>query len=208
MKTVVLTHRPPDFSLLETMRWSPAEGIDRWELHLERLSASADYFSFPLPDGLGASLSSIAGEKDQRVRLLLSRTGEVSVEVTPLESAVGSVCLAIDTEPVDGGNVMLFHKTTHRAVYDEAAARHPGADDVVLVNEAGLATETTRANLAVRFGGLWVTPPIGDGCLPGTYRAELVAAGTLQEQSVPAAALAEADDLAVLSSLRGWRPAD
>ncbi len=207
VKTAVLSHRRLEFSLLETMRWSPEGGIIRSELHLDRLRASADYFGFRVPDDIGASLTSITGDKDLRVRLLLGRTGEVSVELSPFEDAAGPVRLAIDTQPVDARSVMLFHKTTHRAVYDEAAARHPGADDVVLVNEAGRATETIRANLAVRFGDRWVTPPLDDGCLPGTYRAELLAAGILGEQSISVASLAEADDLAVLSSLRGWRPA-
>ena len=70
-----------------------------------------------------------------------------------------------------------------------------------------MVTETTRANLAVRRGDSWITPPLGDGCLPGTYRAELVEDGTLREESIPAASLSTTAELATISSLRGWRTA-
>ena len=207
VKAAVLTHRPPGFSLLETVRWTPGEGIVRRQRHLDRLRASAHYFGFPLPEDIDGVFDGITAPTEQRVRLVLSPAGEASVEASPLDERTGPVSLAIDPTPVDSRQVLLFHKTTHRALYEAAAARYPEADDVVLVNEHGMATETTRANLAVRFGDRWVTPPLDDGCLPGTYRAELLENGTLEEQSIPVADLAGADDLAVLSSLRGWRPA-
>ena len=70
---------------------------------------------------------------------------------------------------------MLFHKTTLRAPYEAASQRFPDADDVVLVNDRGEVTETTRANLAVRLEGRWVTPPLDAGLLPGCERAALLA---------------------------------
>jgi para-aminobenzoate synthetase/4-amino-4-deoxychorismate lyase len=208
VKAAVLTHQAPEFSLLETMRWRPIEGIERWERHFGRLQASAEYFGLPIPGDIGTGLSAIEGDRDQRVRLLLGRAGEVTVETAPLESLAGPVRLAVDSERVDSRDPFLFHKTTHREVYEAAAGRFPDADDVILVNENDLVTETTRANLAVRLHGSWVTPPLGDGCLPGTFRAELIENGTLQEQSFPVASLIEADELAVISSVRGWLSAE
>lgn len=208
IKAAVLTHRRPEFSLLETMRWRPVEGIERWERHHARLLASAEYFGFPVPSDIEARLAAISGDEDQRLRLLLSRAGEVSLEVGPLEEPAGSVRLAVDSERVDSGDVMLFHKTTHRKVYDDAAGRFPEADDVILVNQFDRVTETTRANLAVRLADGWVTPPLADGCLPGTYRAELVDDGTLRQESVPLTALVGAEEVAVFSSLRGWQAAE
>jgi branched-subunit amino acid aminotransferase/4-amino-4-deoxychorismate lyase len=41
---------PPEFELLETMRWRPGEGIALLDLHLERLAASAEYFGFQTKD--------------------------------------------------------------------------------------------------------------------------------------------------------------
>jgi para-aminobenzoate synthetase/4-amino-4-deoxychorismate lyase len=102
---------------------------------------------------------------------------------------------------------MLFHKTTARERYDRAAARFPDADDVVLVNTAGRVTETTRANVAIRIDGRWVTPPIEDGLLPGCERAALLADGTLREAPVTLFSFEHADEIAFLNSVRGWKPA-
>jgi para-aminobenzoate synthetase/4-amino-4-deoxychorismate lyase len=80
-------------------------------------------------------------------------------------------------------------------------------DDVVLVNDRGEATESTIANLAVRLDGRWWTPPLEAGLLPGTYRALLLGDGTLAERPITLAELRSADELALVSSVRGWRTA-
>ena len=68
-------------------------------------------------------------------------------------------------------------------------------------------TEATTANLAVRLDGRWWTPPVASGCLPGVERGRLLDAGRLHERLLTVADLARAEGLAVISSLRGWRPA-
>jgi para-aminobenzoate synthetase/4-amino-4-deoxychorismate lyase len=80
-------------------------------------------------------------------------------------------------------------------------------DDVVLVNDRGEVTESTIANLAVRLDGIWVTPPIDAGLLPGTYRAVLLREDRLIERPVTVDELRGAGELALMSSVRGWRPA-
>jgi para-aminobenzoate synthetase/4-amino-4-deoxychorismate lyase len=79
--------------------------------------------------------------------------------------------------------------------------------DVVLVNDRGEVTESTIANLAVRLNGVWVTPPIDAGLLPGTYRTVLLREGRLIERPVTVNELGGAGELALVSSVRGWRPA-
>ncbi|MFX4271368.1 aminotransferase class IV [Propionibacteriaceae bacterium Y1685] len=108
---------------------------------------------------------------------------------------------------MDSTSEWLHHKTTRRDVYESALSRHPEADDVVLINEHGRVTETCTANLAVRLDGQWWTPPLSDGCLPGVDRQRQLRAGTLQERPMSVAQVRQAEDLAVLNSLRGWRPA-
>lgn len=124
--------------------------------------------------------------------------------------SVGSepVRLAVDRDhPVDPDDVFLFHKTTVRDRYEAAAARHPDADDTILVNPRGEVTETTISNLAVRLEGRWWTPPLGAGLLPGCERAALLADGTLAERTIRVEDLVSAQDLAVVNSVRGWRAA-
>lgn len=208
LKAAVLTVRRPPFSLFETFRWEPGEGPVRLEGHLARLAASAHYFGFPLDqEKVRAAVAGVTGSSRLRVQLVLHPDGEVRVEVSATPTAHEPVWLAVDDMPVDPTDVLLFHKTTRRNVYEEAAARHPQADDVVLINQLHRLTETTIGNLAVRFGPQWVTPPLDDGCLPGVYRAELLEKGELIEESIAVDRLGEADELAVVSSLRGWRRA-
>jgi para-aminobenzoate synthetase/4-amino-4-deoxychorismate lyase len=204
--------RRPAFLLLETLRHDPGEGYRRLDEHLARLASSAGFFGFAFDRRVAvATLEREAARfpgHAARVRLLLDRGGRLEAGSAPLEAAPEPVRLAIDRGgSVDPTDPFLFHKTTLRTRYEEAADRHPEADDVVLVNVLGEATETTVANLAVRLEGTWCTPPLTSGLLPGCERAALLADGTLVERRIGVAELERAGAVAVLSSVRGWRAA-
>jgi para-aminobenzoate synthetase/4-amino-4-deoxychorismate lyase len=210
-KAAVLTAPGGDHELLETLRWSPAGGFRDPERHLARLVDSAAWFGFACdPAGVRAELDrAVTGRSDDtRVRLALARAGTATVTVGHVPPPDAEpVTLAVDDDPVDSGSPWLRHKTTRRDVYLARAARHPDADDVVLVNERGELTETTIANLAVRLDGTWWTPPTSVGCLPGVERGRLLDAGVLRERVLRIGDLEVAEDLAVVNSLRGWRAA-
>jgi len=210
-KALVLTALPRDHDLLETLAYAPGSGPRNLDRHLGRLADSAEYFGYPcdlarVRKEVEAALSRRADAA--RVRIRLSRTGDVRVDLAaPPAAPVGRVGLAVDDEPVDSASVWLAHKTSRRNVYDLRAARHPAADDVLLVNERGEVTESTVANLAVLIDGRWWTPPVSSGCLPGVERGRLLECGLLHERVLRPADLHGADDLALVNSLRGWRPA-
>ncbi len=210
LKARVLDRRATDFSLLETMHWSPAVGYRNLTAHLERLGRSAWYFDVPLDpaevrSALDASIRGLG--KDTRVRLLVARDGTISTETAPAPPPIAKVALAMDTVGIDPRDPMLRHKTTERSVYDEAAARHPEADDVVLVTLDGLVSDTTIATLCAEIDGAWITPPLEDGALPGIARGELIKSGRLKERSTPMEDLYRATRLARVNSLRGWEEA-
>jgi para-aminobenzoate synthetase/4-amino-4-deoxychorismate lyase len=214
-KAAVLAEPYEEFALLETMALLPGGAVRALDEHLDRLAGSAEYFGFPLDHGLAGArgAAAVAGVPGPaRVRLLLDRSGAVEVRLgPPPPPAPGPVRLTVDDgplgDPVDPGDRWLYHKTTRRRRYEEAAARHPEADDVVLVNVRGQVTETTIANLAVRLSGTWFTPPVSAGCLPGVERGRLLRLGRLRERDLTPADLRRAEALALVSSLRGWRPA-
>jgi para-aminobenzoate synthetase/4-amino-4-deoxychorismate lyase len=209
-KAAILAEPYEEFALLETLAHLPGAGLRNLERHLDRMADSAAYFGFPFDRSAAVArlTSAVAGVDAARVRLALHRTGTFDVDLAPLPApSSGPVRLAIDLEPVDSAQVWLHHKTTRRRTYTERADRHPDADDVVLVNERGAVTETTIGNLVVLLDGRWWTPPLSAGCLPGVERGRLVDAGELQERSLDIEDLRRADALAVVSSLRGWRPA-
>lgn len=208
VKARVLQRRRAPVTLLETMRWDPGEGFWLLDRHLNRLRSSARYLGVSLPEAeIQGLLEGMGGDGPQRVRLLVPEGGSPVLEQAPLTERASEAALAVDDEPVDRSDCFRYHKTTRRAGYEAAAARHPEADDVVLVNDRGEAVETTVANLAVRIGGEWLTPPLDAGCLPGVFREELIEQGVLAERPVAAAVLAEADEMAVVNSVQGWRPA-
>jgi para-aminobenzoate synthetase/4-amino-4-deoxychorismate lyase len=133
--------------------------------------------------------------------------GTARVVCTPLASDPDVVRVALDDVPQDPRDVFLFHKTSRRERYEEARRRHPDSEDVVLVNDRGEVTESTIANVAVRLGGRWVTPPIDSGLLPGIGRAVALEEGTLTEAPVTIEDVGSSEELALISDTRGWRRA-
>jgi para-aminobenzoate synthetase/4-amino-4-deoxychorismate lyase len=209
-KARVLTDVRPAFELFESLAHVPAEGFRHLDEHLERLAGSAGYFGFRFePEAAAAALKRAVAEVTgpSVVRLTLARDGGLSTDVRDLPPADDAVRVALDDEPVDPSDVWLFHKTTRRAPYERRRERRPDVDDVLLVNDRGEVTESTIANLAVRLDGVWVTPPVDAGLLPGTYRNVLLRDGRMTERPVTVGELRGAGELALVSSVRGWRRA-
>jgi para-aminobenzoate synthetase/4-amino-4-deoxychorismate lyase len=211
-KAAILTKRMPDFQLVETMLREEGE-IFLLERHLKRLAESAEYFDFKcdiqkIRDDLRnlPVLSGVEGRFDQpmRVRLLLDSRGTVTVQ-TFVHTCASVNKLALAKQPVDSGDVFLYHKTTNRAGYERAKADFPGADDVLLFNEHGEVTESTIANVVVELDGRKVTPPVSCGLLAGTFRDELLAAGEIEERVVTVDDLRRVSAIWLINSVRRWR---
>jgi para-aminobenzoate synthetase/4-amino-4-deoxychorismate lyase len=197
----------PDLELLETFA-SERGSFRHLDRHLARLAASAAFFGIPYDetDTREALRRIVVGDRAERVRLRLRSNGEIAVQISATPTTSPSpVRLAIDIEPVASTSIWQHHKTNRRDVYSQARARHPQADDVVMINERSEITETTIANIAVRIDGTWYTPPLSSGCLPGVGRAVAIADGTLLEATLTPTDLERADAIAVINSLRGWR---
>jgi len=199
------------FELLETMRWTPRDGWYLLDRHVARLEESARHFRFVYSasrtrDALDRAVRS--AEAAWRVRLLLAEDGAVRVEHTQLDHREGVWRVRLAARPIDPSDEFLYHKTTNRAVYERA--RRPDCDDVILWNPAGEVTETTVANLVIEdvaAGGRRVTPPVACGLLPGTFRAEVLAAGEVSEERVTVEQLRAAARFWLVNSVRGWCPA-
>jgi para-aminobenzoate synthetase/4-amino-4-deoxychorismate lyase len=210
-KSRVLTVRRPGFELLETMRFDPAEGVRHLDRHLERLTASAEYFDFRL-DEVDAreaveKTAASAPATTVRLRLSLRKDGTVRVAATPFTDDPDAVRVAIDDVPQDPSDVFLFHKTSRRDRYDAARRRHPDVDDVLLVNDRREITESTIANVAARIEGRWITPPREAGLLAGIGRAVALEEARVAEGTLTIADARSAEELALISDARGWRRA-
>ncbi len=210
-KTAVLNRQPPEFCLLETMLWTPAEGFFLLDLHLARLRRSANYFDFRMPeDSIRERLDRfVAGlNSPSRVRLTMDEEGRVSCE-TNWQGDISllpapKVCLA--KRAIDSSDRFLYHKTTYREVYKTILAEHADCDDVILWNERGEATESCFANLVVELDGDLFTPPIHCGLLAGVYRQWRLEQGQIKERVIPIAELQTASRLYLINSVRKQQP--
>jgi para-aminobenzoate synthetase/4-amino-4-deoxychorismate lyase len=206
-KAQVLLAPRPEFELLETLLWRRGRGYFLLEAHLKRLRDSADYFGFAVDaDAVRHQLLTVAERftaPRYRVRLRVNRYGEAQVEHASLapERRVWRVALA--HEPVDPREVFLYHKTTHRQVYERARAARPDCDDVILWNTHGEITESTLANVVVRMDGRYYTPPVECGLLAGVYREHLLQRGLLRERVLTIDDLRRAEAVYLINSVRG-----
>lgn len=207
--------QPMPNGLFETMRSVTSAipavvAVHNFTEHIHRLRASADYFSFTVPNDIATRVEDFAqASGDARLRVTLFRDGEVRLESFPLPvAATAPLRLCVDPHPVNQESVLLFHKTTDRTEYEVRALRHRSADDVVIVNERGEVTETTRANIVVQRDGQWWTPALSSGLLPGVERERLLRAGAIRERVIVLDDLRNAQGLATINSLRGWQVAE
>lgn len=208
-KARILAYTLPDFQLLETMLWKVGCGVAQLDRHMNRLRRSAKYFDMSCDvDRIRSAINDIEASDDRRLRLLVDSNGEFAIEVDSVPASTGPVRLKLANEPVNSDDLFLFHKTTHREVYERARkAGGNECDDVLLFNERGELTETTICNVILEIEGQWFTPPVSAGLLAGICRESLLGADRLVERTLYTDDLETADRILVCNSLRGIREA-
>ncbi|NJN86572.1 MAG: aminodeoxychorismate synthase component I [Leptolyngbyaceae cyanobacterium SL_7_1] len=205
-KARVLTTTIPDFSLLETLRWTPEEGFFLLDRHFDRLRKSANYFAYPvdlnqLREQLLMATHTLPAQP-HKVRVQVTNTGMATIEIQPLPLTPQPYRLKLATQPIDSSNPYLYHKTTHRPMYDQALQSAPGWDDVLLWNERGEVTESCIANVIVERNGEWFTPPTRCGLLAGVYRSALLEQGKIQETVIAVDELDSYSQICLINSIR------
>lgn len=175
------------FDLIETMAFSPEEGIPLLELHLERIKASAAELGFVFDrHAVRNAIQALCFEAEgpAKVRLMTARSGAYALEIAPLPAPfpAPAVC-AVMRLPVDSGDWRLRHKTTDRDFYEAglAAAHEAGAVEALFLRDDGLLTEGCITNLFVERDGQLLTPPARLGLLPGVLRRSLLDSGRAVE---------------------------
>jgi branched-subunit amino acid aminotransferase/4-amino-4-deoxychorismate lyase len=82
----------------------------------------------------------------------------------------------------------------------------PGSYEVVLLNDSGRLAEGVRTNVVVRRGGIAMTPPLSEGCLPGTVRNWLVRSGAVLERDLEVSEVLSGGEVVLTNSLVGVIP--
>jgi para-aminobenzoate synthetase/4-amino-4-deoxychorismate lyase len=173
------------------------------------MAASATVFglAFDREAALAAMHQGVAHQGEpRRVRLTLDEAGKFAAASAPLGAAPASWAYAISARRVESGDILLRHKTTWRAMFDEEAARAAkidGADEVIFLNERGEITEGSRSTVFVRRNGVLATPPLDAGLLDGILRREMLETGACVERSLQPDDLQDAEEVYFGNSLRG-----
>ena len=216
LKARFLTAMPSEFELFETMHATRAEGCRYLERHLARLRKSAAYFDFKFDEAaiqraLQAACQNLGNDGAHRMRLALQASGEYQIQSAALMPLATPVKILLAAQPTAADDLFLRHKTTLRTAYDQAwrAAEQEGAFDQLFCNQSGQVTEGGRSTLFVKLNGVWCTPPLSAGVLPGIMRSVLLDDPTwnAQERNVTLDDLRQAEDIVVCSALRGVLPA-
>jgi para-aminobenzoate synthetase/4-amino-4-deoxychorismate lyase len=211
-KAEVLKQPLNDFALIETLRWTPKKGYFVLPEHLARLEASAEYFDFSFSDEqVIEHLLKVAdnfADRPQRVRLLLHKDGFLESTYVPLAATTSvPIKIRLAPDPVNTEDILLYHKTTRRQLYERCLAEAKDADEVVLWNEREEITECCSANLVLELSGELMTPPVSSGLLPGTYREYLLSRGVLTERVLTIDDLRNCSQIYLINAVRKWRHA-
>lgn len=206
--------------LFETLRVDDGQALDV-EAHLDRLFASLPRIGLDIPDDretLERGIAAVAGQAPRPVaRLRITVTRGAGAEPTRLIRAVPysppgeemyrdgvPVILLpefrIDSQGPLAGLKSLCYQTNRLALL---RAESEGAFDALLLNERGLLVGGARSNVILTLPGGVFTPPLADGCLPGTVRRRLLEKGKVVERSLTPEDLANAREVFLTNSLIG-----
>ena len=207
-KAEVLTAKRPVFRLLESLKLEDGK-YPLLPHHLSRLKDSSAYFHFPgnIQDA-EKELETLAKQYRKgiyKVRLLLDDKGQLEVQAQKTDPIEEPVKCALASSAVDSRNPFLFHKTTHREVYDNVSGDLPKElFSVLLWNEKQQLTEFTIGNLVLEKDGRFFTPPISCGLLAGTFRQHLLDQKLIEEKIIHKEELTDCDAIWLINGVRGW----
>jgi para-aminobenzoate synthetase/4-amino-4-deoxychorismate lyase len=178
-KAAFVTAEEQPFDLIETMRFDANAGLVELERHIARMKASAIALDFAfdrhaLRNDLQAATFRV--REDSRVRVRLSKSGASAIEVRPLPATPAEAMVALARMPVPREDFRVAHKTSDRGFYDDARAA-AGTFELLFVDAEGFVTEGSFTNVFVERDGVFVTPPLSRGLLPGVLREKLVEEG-------------------------------
>lgn len=204
-KASLLERDKPEFKLLESILLTDGK-LYLLEEHLNRLQDSSKYFQFPFNrsevENELVKFTKNFTKGDYKIRLLLSTTGQVSLESQQLYESVTPKIVKLAEKPISNCNLFLYHKTTYRDVYTQF--QNPEVFDTLLWNENEEITEFTNGNIVLEINGKLYTPPIQSGLLAGTYREMLIKKGKIIEKVLTILDLQNSTQIWFINSVRKW----
>jgi len=204
----------PEFSLIETLLWTKADAYFLLEEHLKRMSESAEYFNFLYcKNNILTKLAKFENKFTKgayRLRVLLDKRGVLTITESEIlgrdqSTDVEPIKVCVAPHPIDSQDPFLYHKTTHRQFYQQVLDACADFSDVLMWNENREITETSIANIVLKRGNKFLTPPIKCGLLAGTYRQYLLDIGEIEEAVILIDDIDASSELYRINSVRKWQ---
>lgn len=209
IKTRLLTKKRNEFQLLESFGLINGKYL-YFNEHMKRLKESALYFDYKLHlDRIQNHLNELAQKHRQgkwKVRLLVDKNGEHSIEIEKLRSDTNVSTVKLANQPIDRNDIFLYHKTTNRTIYETNKIQSDELFDTLLWNEEGVITEFTTGNIIVELNNELFTPPVESGLLAGTFREYLLTNGIITERKIKIDELSICANIWYINSVREWIP--
>ncbi|MBA3323777.1 MAG: aminotransferase class IV [Rhodobacteraceae bacterium] len=196
---------PAGFRLIETFGWRPELGYVNLPAHLARLEATARRFGAPVDRAaILRTIDAVArGDAPLRLRLTLGLDGRPEATAAPFEPGPPVWTVALADVLLDPDDPWLRVKTTERALYDAArAALPPGVHETLFLNRRGEVCEGAISSVFLQSNGVYLTPRLSSGLLPGVLRETLLRGGQAREAVLRVGDLARGR-LYLGNSLRG-----
>jgi len=184
------------------------------EAHLDRLLAGLRRIGIDLPEDRNALTEAIdavatavteTGRPLSRLRITVTAKTRL-ITASPYEPPAQPVSAILLPEPwIDSrsplaGLKSLSYQANRLALRRAEAA---GAFEALLLNERGRLAEGSRSNVILSLPEGLFTPPVEDGCLPGTVRRRLLELGEIAERSLGPEDLQSASAVLLTNSLIG-----
>jgi len=202
--------QPP--SLIETLRSTQNGEIPLLAYHLRRLHMSAQSLHYPcalleIENRLLALAHRHQGRGEQRIRLLLHPDGRFDLNCqSRLEQGI-SPAVVLSSTHLQVPDPWLRYKTTRRPLYQKAnlwLQVHPEYVDCLFMNQHGQLCEGSRSNVYLQLCGVWYTPPLICGVLPGVMRETLLESGHVYERILYLDDLLVAQSVRISNAVLGW----
>lgn len=201
-KAAVLYRKQARFQLITTGKISQKNLLFE-DQHLERLTKASRYFAHPFnPEDLRQRIEEeyqvCDVNQDYRLRVTLSKSGEIEISRQILTSLSPSFCKAkLCLQEADLNQAFTYFKTTNRPHLSL------GEQEIIYHNAAGELLETSIGNLVLKINGKLYTPPTSLGILPGIYRQHLLETGQVEEKVLTVPDLDQAETIYGCNAVRG-----
>lgn len=206
--------------LFETMAVHEGRVLN-FAAHLARLRQGCDVLNLPFPsldlEKAVQSLTTASQLQKAVVRLTWSR-GVGGRGVLPLSEVQPTLLITADAWPLSlaPARCVVSQRTRRNefsplchvkslnyldSILARLEATERGADEAILLATSGFVAEATASNVFIRLDGKILTPPLADGALPGTRRAEIIRLLDVVERRVHLEELFRADEIFLTNAL-------